>query len=260
MLKRSYQAVSKCKKPFLFTLTLLPFALIGAYFTNNLMFDTYDPAVLEQIVAQVGDIRMLAVITIAQTLLYTVICGFVGYLIANKVGLYKPFTFQKKSLVRSLVLGGVVGLLLGIDHFISGPLYPQIREANISSFTVSGVLAAIFYGGSVEEVMMRLFFMSAVVLVIWKVFFRKYTAETMPQKVYIIANIAAALAFAAGHLPATAVSFGPLTVYIVARCFLLNGVAGILFGDLFVKDGIGYSMIAHAFAHIVKFLIFALFF
>ena len=252
--------MSKFKKPFLFTLTLLPFALIGAYFTNNLMLDTYDSATLEQIVAQAGSIRMLGVVTFVQTLLYTVICGFLGYLITNKVGLYKPFTFQKKSLVRALILGGVVGLLLGVDHFIGGALYPQIREGNISSFTVSGVLASIFYGGSVEEVMMRLFFMSAVVLVIWKVFFRKYTAENMPQKVYIIANIAAALAFAAGHLPATAASLGALPLYMLARCFLLNGLGGFLFGDLFVKDGIGYSMIAHAFAHIVKFLIFSIFF
>lgn len=251
--------MSKFKKPFLFTLTLLPFALIGAYFTNNLMLDTYDPAALEQIVAQAGSIRMLSVVTFVQTLLYTVFCGFLGYLITNKVGLYKPFTFQKKSLVRALILGGVVGLLLGVDHFIGGSLYPQIREGNISSFTVSGVLASIFYGGSVEEVMMRLFFLSAVVLVIWKVFFRKYSAENMPQKVYIIANIAAALAFAAGHLPATAASLGALPLYMLARCFLLNGLGGFLFGDLFVKDGIGYSMIAHAFAHIVKFLIFALF-
>lgn len=252
--------MSKFKKPFLFTLTLLPFAIIGAYFTNNLIIDTYDPATLEQIVAQAGSIRMLAVITIAQTLLYTVFCGFVGYLITNKVGLCKPFAIQKKSLLRALILGGALGLLLGVDHFISGSLYPQIREGNISSFTFNGVLASIFYGGCVEEVMLRLFFMSAVVLVIWKVFFRKHTAENMPKNVYIIANIAAALVFAAGHLPATAASFSTLTLYILARCFILNGVAGIVFGDLFVKDGIGYSMIAHAFAHIVKFLIFALFF
>ena len=40
---------------------------------------------------------------------------------------------------------------------------------------------------------------------------------------------------------------------------MVNGVAGFLFGELFRKYGIGYAMTAHATAHIVKFIIFAIF-
>ena len=47
--------------------------------------------------------------------------------------------------------------------------------------------------------------------------------------------------------------------FIIARCFVLNGVAGYIFGELFRKYGIGYAMTAHAMAHIVKFIIFAIF-
>ena len=84
-------------------------------------------------------------------------------------------------------------------------------------------------------------------------------ANNIPQKVYIIANIVAAFAFAAGHLPATIGMFGELTPYLLIRCFALNGIAGYLFGELFRKHSIGYAMIAHATAHIVKFIIFAIF-
>lgn len=251
--------MSKFKKPLFFALTLIPIALIGGYFTNNYILDTYDPALLEQVASQLGSIDLLAVITMAQTLLYALFCGFVGYIITDKVGLNKPFTFQKKSLMTALGFGALTGILLVADHFAAGAVYPQIRTANLDGFTLDGVLASIFYGGIIEEVMIRLFFMALLSLVIWKLFFRKYPEGQVPQKVYIIANIVAALAFAAGHLPATVGIFGGLTPLIVVRCFLLNGIGGYLFGETFRKYGIGYAMIAHAMAHIVKFVLFAIF-
>lgn len=60
-------------------------------------------------------------------------------------------------------------------------------------------------------------------------------------------------------MPATVGIFGGLTPLIVVRCFLLNGIGGYLFGEAFRKHGIGYAMIAHAMAHIVKFVLFAIF-
>ena len=251
--------LSKLKKPLFFALTLIPIALIGGYFTNNYILDTYDPALLEQVASQLGSIDLLGVITMAQTVLYALFCGFVGYIITDKVGLNKPFTFRKKSLMTALGFGALTGILLVADHFATGAIYPQIRTANLDGFTLDGVLASIFYGGIIEEVMIRLFFMALLSFVIWKLFFRKYPEGQVPQKVHIIANIVAALAFAAGHLPATVGIFGGLTPLIVVRCFLLNGIGGYLFGEAFRKHGIGYAMIAHAMAHIVKFVLFAIF-
>ncbi len=247
------------KKPLLFALSLLPVAIIGGIFTALYMFDTLSAQALSEAVSQVGSKAILVVITVIQTVMYALVCGFFGYIITKKIGLHKPFTLKKECVLSSLIVGTFTGVLLGIDHFISGALHPEIQTANLSSFTVRGIMASIFYGGIIEEVMIRLFFMSLLTLIVWKLFFRKYNENNIPQKVYIIANIVAAIAFAAGHLPATIVMFGELTPFIIIRCFVLNGVAGYLFGELFRKHGIGYAMIAHATAHIAKFIIFAIF-
>ena len=247
------------KKALLFALTLLPVAIVAGICTAFYQLDALSPEVVETAISQAGSMGALVTITAAQTALYTFIAGFFGYIVTNKIGLTKPFTFKKKSLIASLLFGTGLGVLIGIDHFISGAIYPEIQTTNISSFSLNGVIASILYGGIIEEVMLRFFFMSLISFIIWKLFFRKYTSENIPSKVYIIANIVAALAFAAGHLPATVGIFGSLDAYILIRCFVLNGIGGYLFGELFRKHGIGYSMIAHATAHIVKFIIFAIF-
>ena len=104
--------------------------------------------------------------------------------------------------------------------------------------------------------MLRLFWMSLVAFVLWKIFDRKN--EYPSTAVLIASDILAALLFAAAHLPATAAMIGlsPLTIF---RCFLLNGGVGLLFGWLYRKYGLRYSMIAHGGCHIVSKLIWILF-
>lgn len=252
--------MAKIKKPLLFTLLILPAAFIGGLFTQFFMLDTQSQDVINQAVAQAGSMEILTIVTVLQTVMTGCFCGFVGYIISDKIGLIqKPFAFNKKGPVMALLFGSILGIVLGVDHFTSGAIYPEIQTSNIASLSVNGVVASVFYGGIIEEVMLRLFFMSLVALIIWKVFFRKHTKENIPQKVYVIANILACVFFAAGHIPATIGIFGQLDLFIIARCFVLNGVAGYLFGELFRKYGIGYAMTAHAMAHIVKFIIFAIF-
>lgn len=247
------------KKVLLFTLSLLPVAIIGGICTAIYQLDTLSKDMVDQAISQIGSVEILIAITTLQTVMYALVCGFIGYIITNKVGLYKPFKLKKKSVFSSLAFGAFMGVLLGIDHFLSGSLSPEIQTVNTSSFSLAGITASVLYGGIIEEVMLRLFFMSLVVLIIWKLFFRKYESNNIPQKAYIISNIIAALVFSAGHLPATIGMFGELTPFLLIRCFALNGIAGYLFGELFRKYGIGYAMIAHTFAHITKFIIFAIF-
>jgi membrane protease YdiL (CAAX protease family) len=104
--------------------------------------------------------------------------------------------------------------------------------------------------------MLRLFWMSLVAFVLWKLFDRKN--ERPSTWVMTVANIIAALLFAAGHLPATAAMIG-LSPIIVFRCFLLNGGIGLMFGRLYRKYGLRYSMIAHGGCHIVSKLIWIMF-
>ena len=98
--------------------------------------------------------------------------------------------------------------------------------------------------------MIRLFLMSGLALIGWKLFFRK--EEQLPLKVLIAANILSALAFAAGHLPATELMIGELTPLLLIRCFLLNGAAGLLFGRFYRKYAIHYAMLAHMLFHLVS--------
>ncbi|MBO5200429.1 MAG: CPBP family intramembrane metalloprotease [Clostridia bacterium] len=122
--------------------------------------------------------------------------------------------------------------------------------------TIPYLIASVLYGGVIEEVMLRLFWMSLVAFVLWKLFDRKN--ERPSTWVMTVANIIAALLFAAGHLPATATMIG-LSPMIVFRCFLLNGVIGLMFGRLYRKYGLRYSMIAHGGCHIVSKLIWIMF-
>ena len=118
------------------------------------------------------------------------------------------------------------------------------------------LLASVLYGGVIEEVMLRLFWMSLSVFVLHKLFNGKNSAPT--QAILVISNIVCALLFAAAHLPATFLLIGndPL---VIVRCFALNGGLGLLFGWLYRKYGLRYAMIAHAGCHVVSKLIWLLF-
>jgi len=122
--------------------------------------------------------------------------------------------------------------------------------------TIPYILASILYGGVIEEVMLRLFMMSLIAFILYKLFGKK---QERPSVVILVsANVIAAILFAAGHLPATAALMG-ITPMIIIRCFLLNGGFGLLFGYLYRKYGLRYAMIAHGGCHVISKLIWILF-
>lgn len=251
--------MAKLKKPLLFVLCLLPIAIIGGIFVGYYQLDTLSDEAIAEFVAEAGSIDLLIVIGTVQTVGYALFCGFFGYILADKLGLWKPIRFEKRSLIVTLAISVVGGTLLSLDHWVFGGMIDGIQSANIASLTVSGVIASIFYGGIIEEVLLRLFFMSLIAFIIWKVFCRKYNRENIPTGVFVGANIIAALVFAAGHLPATVAIFGELTPLILFRCFLLNGGFGLVFGWLYRKHGIVYAMTGHALFHIISKLIWIIF-
>ena len=249
----------KFKKPFLFALGLLPIAIVAGIFVGLYQLDTYSDEIIAELVAQLGSTDVLIVVGAVQTAGYALFCGFFGYILADKIGLWKPIRFEKKRLLVTLAVSVVGGIVFSLDHWVFGSIIDGIQSGNEASLTVNGVIASVLYGGIIEEVMMRLFFMSLIALMIWKIFCKKYDRENIPTGVFIAANLIAALAFAAGHLPATVAVFGELTVLIVLRCFLLNGGFGLVFGWLYRKYGIGYSMVSHVAFHIVSKLIWIIF-
>lgn len=244
--------MKKWKKPLRFSLAVLPFAAVGAFFTCLYQLDLYSPEVLEQAAAQIGSKEMLVVISVFQVLVYTFVCSFLGYLLADKTGLWKPFRIQKCVLWKVLPVSAVCGILFSLDYWTFGRALPQIKDSYAAGLTPSGILAAVFYGAIIEEILLRLFFLTLIAFLLWKLFFRTRTKEAIPSGVFIAANIAAALLFAAGHIPATAAVFGTLTPLILFRCFLLNGGLGLVFGFFYRRYGIQYAMLGHAAVHIVS--------
>ena len=249
--------IRKFRKPLLFALALLPFSMVGAYFTALYQLDFMDEATMTLLMEQLGSVGVFTIVYVAQITLYMLVMGSVGYALAEKLGLMKPFRFEKAALQKALPLCVLGGVLFSLDYWTFGVWIPGVREAMDTTMSFHVVMASVLYGGIVEEIMMRLFLMSLLAWLGWKLFFRRH--ETAPVKVIAAANVLAALIFAAGHLPATVMIFGQLTPLILVRCFLLNGGLGMLFGWLYRKYGIQYAILGHMMAHMVSKLIWFLF-
>ena len=251
--------MAKFKKPLLFALCLLPIAVVAGIFVGLYQLDTLSPEMIEEVIAQVGSTELLVIIGAAQTVGYALFCGFFGYIIADKIGLIKPIELTKSKLFITFIVSLVSGIVLASDNWTFGAVVEGIRETNAAGLTAEGILAAILYGGIIEELMMRLFVMSLIAFLIWKIFCRRYDSDEIPSAVFVTANILAAILFAAGHLPATVAFFGELSPLLLFRCFLFNGGFGLVFGWLYRKYGIFYAMLSHTLCHVVSKAIWLIF-
>ena len=249
--------------------TLLFFAIvgiIGGFFTGIYVLDSYPLEMQQQLLDELAasglggfppDIIM-GVITAMQAAGYGIFLGAAGIWLGKKIGLWKDEKkITKKPLIASFVVAVFGGLVLILSDLLFFGNHSQlIMDSYSVKPTIPYLIAAVIYGGVIEEVMLRLFWLSLVAFILWKLFDRKN--ERPSTWVLVTANIIAALLFAAGHLPATATMLG-LSPMIVFRCFLLNGGMGLMFGWLYRKYGLRYSMIAHGGCHIVSKLIWILF-
>ena len=68
--------------------------------------------------------------------------------------------------------------------------------------------------------------------------------SVLPTGAFWAANIAAAVIFGLGHLPATA-ALAPLSVALVVRAVVLNGTGGLIFGELYRRYGLEWAMTSH---------------
>lgn len=243
------------KKPLLFVAALLPVMIIGGFFTGIYSFDTYTSEMQNQIIAQVGSYELLILVATIQSVIYASVCGFIGYILSAKIGLMGEIRLKKEKLIKVLPITVICGILFSLDYWIFGGILPEVAEIYESKITVSNFVASVLYGGIIEEILMRLFLMSLVVFVVWKLFFRNKQKEEIPRGVFIASNILTALLFAVGHLPATIGVFGQLTPIVLFRCLLMNGGLGIVFGYMYQKYGIQYAMLGHMGCHIVSKLI-----
>ena len=231
--------------------------LFGGYFTGLYLYDTYPVEVIHEINNQGITKELLGVVSALQSLGYGVVLGILGILLSKKIGLWKDSFVIETNGLKEIIIVSIVGgcSMILFDLFFFSHYSQAIADSYLIKPTFSFILASITYGGVIEEVMLRLFFMSLIAFILNIVFNKN---REITNTILIVANIISVLLFAAGHLPATIMTIG-LTPMILFRCFLLNGGIGLLFGRLYRKYGIYYAMLAHAGCHMISKLIWILF-
>lgn len=250
--------LKKFKASLIFTLILIPIALIGGYFSGIYVFESSTEEMQALLLEQIGSRDLINVIYMAQTVCYAVVCGFFGYILSEKLGLMRSFKPVGRSVIITLILSIIVaGACAALEYTVFCSAINEVAALYADKPTAANMIASLTYGGIIEEVMMRLFMMSLIAFIVWKLFFRKH--EEVPVGVLVGANIASALLFAAAHLPVTIAMFGEITPLILLRCFLLNGAGALVFGHLYRKHGIQYAMLAHMLFHVVLKIVWILF-
>jgi membrane protease YdiL (CAAX protease family) len=199
-------------------------------------------------------IPVLALASILQAGLIIAIAIYFGLLASREVGLRLPVLEAALAgqpvlavllpiLPAALLAGfGAGALITGLEHFVFQPRLPEAFRTIGARVAVWKRALACFYGGIYEELLLRLFVMAGLIWLIGRVF------PAPPGQVVLgafwAANILASLLFGLGHLPATA-RIAKLTPFIITRALVLNGLAGLVFGVLYLGYGLESAMIAH---------------
>ena len=231
-----------------FLLLVLLGGLIGGYCTGLYSYNSLSLELLKQLQDQNVSKEMVALSSMVQYgIPFGIILASIGIVLSKKINLWKEFKIDKKAIIATALVTIIGALVLFPgDKLIFGSLNTWVSEQYTVKPTIYKMISGLLVGGIIEEVMMRLFFMSLMVVIISKILKKK----EIPTSVFVIANILAALLFAIGHLPSTA-TMTALTPVIIIRCFLFNGGLGIAFGYLYRKYNIRYAMISHGFIHLI---------
>jgi membrane protease YdiL (CAAX protease family) len=205
---------------------------------------------------------ILLLLTGVQNLILFSAAVFFGLFFSKRIGMGMPIlqnTLEGKKQTKKLkqiiapsicfgVLAGILIILLSIPF---NKLIPELNLFKVSVSVWKAFLAS-FYGGIAEEVLLRLFLVSFLVWITFKI---KKTNDKQPTDFGIWASIiAASVIFGLGHLPATA-QITSLTGVVVIRAVVLNSIGGVIFGRLYWKKGLESAMIAHFSADIVLHII-----
>ncbi|MDY4610067.1 MAG: CPBP family glutamic-type intramembrane protease [Sphaerochaetaceae bacterium] len=246
------------KKPLVFALCMFPIAVVGSILVSVYAYENYNEQTRALMIQQLGSYRALLLMGAIQGGMYGLFASFFGWILSDKVGLMRPFKFEKEKTIKVCLITVACGILFALDAPVFGSIIPEVRASYTQGISPAGFFCSLLYGGIVEELFLRLFVMSLISWIIWKVFARNKAREDIPQWVFITANFIAAVLFAAGHIPATISLFGRLDFWILFRCFLVNGGLGLVFGRFYRKWGIQYAFIGHFGCHLVSKLLLVL--
>jgi hypothetical protein len=186
--------------------------------------------------------------SVAQTGVLCWLTGWLGLYLAAPYGLDAPWLrawvyrrprdpARRPHWWLAALLGTVAGLLV-IGLSVLGPR-PDAGHAEAAISAWRGALAS-FYGGIVEEVLLRLLPIAALVWLL-----ARCNRRVARPWMFVLAIVLAALLFGVGHLPAAHAIGIAGTPLLAARIVLLNAVVGITCGGLFWKYGLEHAMLAH---------------
>lgn len=180
------------------------------------------------------------------------ILGLLGYWFARMLGLPGIFSEEgnwRRWFFLPLMLGLVCGVLLAVGDFFFANLNGVGRFPH-PDFPLS--IVASLSAGIGEEIFFRGFVFGLWGLLLnWLL--KRFNGRTTALW---IANVIAALAFGAGHLPALfaltgATSPADLSPVLMAEVFLLNGLVGIVAGERYMKDGLVAAAGVHFWTDVV---------
>jgi hypothetical protein len=190
-----------------------------------------------------------------------------GLFLARRIGLGAPilegslvggqplFPQLRAIAPRAVAIGAAAGIAIVLLEWVcfSAGMREELSRAGISYASLippawQGLLASL-YGGVDEELLTRLFLLS---LLAWIGARLTGVRSGRPGPAVLwVANVLAALLFAAGHLPAVKAIGLPLDAFMIIRTLTLNSVAGLAFGWLYVSAGIEAAMISHFTADLI---------
>ena len=235
--------------------------LLIASFITSLMVLPYTLALSPALAKVFTPLVLIA--QLIQSLVIFSIAIFMGLYLYKRVGFNLPIlegwlegkevgNYLKSILGISIGLGVLSGIIIVLLSFLFTPVSTIFENASISVPIWKAFLAC-FYGGIGEEILLRLFLMT---LIVWIIFKIKKTSDGKPTVISIwLAIIISAVIFGLGHLPITS-TITSITPLIIVRAVLLNGIGGIIFGWLYWKKGLESAMIGHFSADIVIQVIF----
>ena len=202
----------------------------------------------------------LVLLSLIQGAIIFAIAAGVGLLAAHSIGLGAPYleaAFAGNgsgqvlvSMLQVAIIWGVLaGVLLLVGDLFFLPYWPEVLRDTARKTTLLEKFAASFYGGINEEILVRLLGLSTVAWLLSRIW---HTSAGLPTTTVLwISNIALAILFGIGHLPALKNLLGTLPPLMVMRSLLLNFPVGLICGWLFWTCGIEAAIVAHFTADIV---------
>lgn len=216
---------------------------------------------------------IVSLISLAQTVFFNWPLTALGMLAAKPLGLGSPIfsallykqplpSGWKRGLLVGILTGIVSGfLLLLLGEYVFGPLIePDLIASGVNldvRFTALDGLLASFGAAVNEEIMLRLFLLSALAWVGVKLF--RQASGLGFLAILWAANLGSTLVFGLVHISNLLILDMPLTLAVVGSTVVMNGMIGLLFGWLYWKHGLESAMLSHFFVDIVLKVVTVLF-